>query len=114
MQSGKSLATMGADAPAADGLTERLRAAIRSEAYEEVLALLGDYNRRFEHLVREASGDPQESRRLFSEARDLIGWAKAASLANRAHAEASLGRLTGAARYMPAKGGFPRARRAEA
>jgi len=100
---GPSIVTAGANAPETDDLTARLRVAIRAEAYEEVLDLLGAYNSRFEQLLGEASGDPEESRRLFTEARDLLEWAKATTVAGRAHAEVSLGRLTHAAGYMPAK-----------
>jgi hypothetical protein len=92
-------------APETDGLVERLRAAVRSEAYEEVLEHLGAYNRRFEQLLGEASGDAEESRRLFAEARELLEWAKQSTAANRGHAQASLSRLTHAAGYAPAKNG---------
>jgi hypothetical protein len=106
--------TLGAGAADTDDLTERLRAAVRSEAYEEVLELLGEYHCRFEQLLQEASGDPEESRRLFTEARELLEWAKATSLANRAHSQVSLRRLTQTARYMPAKAAYTRAWRLEA
>jgi hypothetical protein len=92
-------------APETDGLVERLRAAVRSEAYEEVLEHLGAYNRRFEQLLGEASGDPEESRRLFAEARELLEWAKLSTATNRAHAQARLSRLTHASGYAPAKNG---------
>jgi len=94
-----------AAAPETDELVERLRAAVRSEAYEEVLEHLGAYNRRFEQLLGEASGDPEESRRLFAEARELLEWAKVSTATNRAHAQASLSRLTHASGYAPAKNG---------
>jgi hypothetical protein len=100
---GLAFATSEAVAPETDDLAERLRAAVRAEAYEEVLQLLGAYHSRFEQLLGEATGDPEESRRLFAEARKLLEWAKASTAANRAHAQVSLSRLTHAAGYKPAK-----------
>jgi hypothetical protein len=100
---GLAIAASEAAAPETDDLVERLRAAVRSESYEEVLELLGAYHRRLEQLLGEASGDPEESRRLFADARELLDWAKASTAANRAHAQVSLSRLAHAAGYMPAK-----------
>lgn len=114
MDCGPSIVTPGANARETDDLAKRLRAAVRSEAYEEVLDLLGAYNRRFEQLLVEAAGDPEESRRLATEAHELLAWAKATSLANRAHAEVNLSRLTRAARYMPAKNRYSRTWRFQA
>lgn len=109
-----SIVTPAANQRETEDLAKRLRAAVRSEEYEEILELLGAYNRRFEQLLVEAAGDPKETRRLFTEASALLQWAKVTSQANRAHAEVNLNRLTRAARYMPAKNGYSRTSRFQA
>jgi hypothetical protein len=114
MDYGLPIVTPGACASEMDDLAERLRSAVRSEAYDEVLELLSAYNERFEQLLSDACGDLQESRRLFTEARNLIEWAKTTTLANRAHTQVSLSRAARAAEYMPVKTSHPRAWRAQA
>ena len=84
------------------GLPEGLRAAIRSEAYEEVPRLLAEYNCWLEQALAQAANDPGETRGIVAEARDLLRWAKAAVSASRAHAQARLSRIDHAARYRPA------------
>jgi hypothetical protein len=114
MDGSHSVMTLEASKQVLENLAERLRAAVRSEAYDDVLDLLSAYHERFEQLLGEASGDLQESRRLFTEARDLIEWAKVTTLANRAHAQVSLSRVARAAEYMPAKAGYARTWQARA
>lgn len=80
----------------------RLRAAVRSESFENVPALLADHHRQLEQAVQAASGDSKESRRLAVQARETLDWVKANVLANRAHAQTNLDRLSNAARFLPA------------
>jgi hypothetical protein len=94
--------------PAIGVLTDRLRNAIRREAYEDVLGLLPEYNRRFEQALQAASGDLAETRRVAAEARELFDWARATVAASRAHTEASLGKMNAASRYKTLNGPSPR------
>jgi hypothetical protein len=82
----------------------RLRVAVRTESYEEVPALLAEHNRHLQQALLEASTDAIETKRLAMQAREILDWVKASVLANRAHAQTSLSRLSNAARYMPAAG----------
>lgn len=82
----------------------RLRVAVRTESYEDVPALLAEHNRVLQQALLEASADPVETKRLATQAREMLDWVKVSVLANRAHAQTSLNRLSNAARYMPAAG----------
>lgn len=82
----------------------RLRSAVRTESYEEIPELLAEHHRQLEKAMRAATGDMDASRRLAAEARETLDWVKANVLANRAHAETSLNRLSNAARYTPNQG----------
>ncbi|MEX2304215.1 MAG: hypothetical protein WD733_24945 [Bryobacterales bacterium] len=79
-----------------------LRVAVRTESYEEVPALLAEHNCVLQQALLEASADPVETKRLATQAREMLDWVKVSVLANRAHAQTSLNRLSHAARYMPA------------
>jgi hypothetical protein len=94
-----STAVPRAVAPPTDELAQRIRAAVRAEAYEHVMELLGEHKRRLERHLAAAAGDAEETRRVAAEARDLLEWAKATVLANRAHMAVSLGRVHQAAAY---------------
>jgi hypothetical protein len=80
----------------------RLRVSVRTESYEEVPALLAEHNRALQQALLEASADPVEAKRLATQALEMLDWVKVSVLANRAHAQTSLNRLSHAARYMPA------------
>lgn len=79
----------------------RLRAAVCAEGFEDVPALLAEHHRQLELAMQQASGDAKESRRLAVQARETLDWVKASVLANRAHAQANLDRLSNAARFLP-------------
>ena len=110
---GKSETETLAAGPALAQVAARLRAAVRSEAYDKIPQLLAEHNRRFEQAAREVPNGSAEARLLAVEARETLDWVKASVLANRAHAEASLGRLNSTTRYLPASGPALRTRKLE-
>jgi hypothetical protein len=72
---------------------ESLRNAVSSGAYQEAERLLGVY--RGEMQARwEAAGTPEERSDVMEEVRDLLGWARTATLAGRAHTQRKLILLT--------------------
>jgi hypothetical protein len=106
--------TTSSTASKTSDVVERLRATIRAEDYEQVLKVLPEYHRWFEQAFHEASGDPEETRRLALEARDLLTWARSTVTATRAHDQAKLGRLDNAVRYLPTREGASQSWRVEA
>ncbi len=100
--------------PGIGALMERLRSAIRREAYDDVLGLLPEYNRHFEQALHEASGDLAETKRVAGEARELFDWARATVAASRAHAQDSLSQMDAAARYKAVRPDVPRRWQVEA
>lgn len=83
------------DAP---NLAVGLRAAVRSENYQQLPEMLLGYSQWVQDKLREAS-EPAETQQLLEEAAELLQWAKSAVAAHRAHAQMKLDQIDHAASY---------------
>lgn len=68
----------------------RLRAAVEAGAYGPALALVPEFRREFDAALSDAPPGGTAAREITTRARDLLEWARRATLCSQAHLAAQL------------------------